>query len=91
MSKQAKKKTSDWVLVDAEKLPVEPEIQQARDVWEGKQVWFLTPWQQWRRGKVQHVYNTGLIRVIVYQKGSYGLSFAFDLKHIPLLLKLVSR
>ncbi len=89
MSEQKKKR--QWVLVDAETLPVRPEVQRAREAWEGQQVWFLTPWDQWRRGKVQHVYTSGAVRVVVYQKGTYGLPFAFDVEHIPLLLKLVDK
>ena len=89
MSEQKKK--SQWVLVDAEALPVRPEVQRAREAWEGQQVWFLTPWGQWRRGKVQHVYTSGTVRVVIYQKGAYGLPFAFDVGHIPLLLKLTDK
>lgn len=84
-----RKKKSRWVLVDVEALPVRPEVQRARDEWENRQIWFLTPWGQWRRGKVQHVYNSGAVRVIVYQKGSYGLPFAFGIENIPLLLRRV--
>lgn len=91
MRKQLEGKTRTWVLANMEKLPVRPEVQQAREVWEGKQVRMLTPWGQWRRGKVQHIYNTGAVRVVVYQKETDGVPFAFGLQHIPLLLKLVER
>ncbi len=89
MSEQKKK--SPWRLVDVEALPVRPEVQQVREMWEGQHVWFLTPWGQWRRGKVQQVYTSGAVRVVVYQKGTYGLPFAFDVEHIPLLLKLTDK
>jgi hypothetical protein len=84
------KKKGRWVLVNVEDLPVKPEVQEARDEWEGKQVQFLTPWGQWRRGKVQHVYNSGMVRVLVYQKGSDGLPFACEIRHMTKLLKLVN-
>jgi hypothetical protein len=86
-----KKRKSPWKLVNAEALPVKPEVQQARDEWEGQEVNFLTSGGQWRRGKVEHVYNSGAVRVIVYQKEAYGLPFAFDLRHIPLLLRHVGK
>jgi hypothetical protein len=84
-------KKSQWVLVDMEKLPVRPEVQKARDEWEGQEILFLTPWGQWRRGKVQHVYNSGAVRVVVYQKGTSGKPFAFEIRAIPVLLKHAGR
>jgi hypothetical protein len=81
----------EWVLVDMETLPVRPGVQQARDVWEGREIWFRMPKSgKSRRGKVKHIYNSGDVLVVVYQKGTTGLPFAFEMKHIALFLKLAS-
>jgi excisionase family DNA binding protein len=37
-------------------------VAEAREKWLIKQVWFLTPWGQWRRGSVQHIGENDLIR-----------------------------
>jgi ribosomal protein L35AE/L33A len=84
-----RKQKGQWALVDMEKLPVRPEVQRARDLWEGREIWFRMPKSgSWRRGKVKHIYNSGSVLVVVYQKGTPGLDFAFEIKHILLLLKL---
>lgn len=85
------KQKGQWVLVDMEKLPVRPEVQQTRDAWEGREIWLRMPKSgTWRRGKVKHIYNSGDVSVVVYQKGTTGLPFAFEIKHISVFLKLAS-
>ncbi len=87
---QAKQKRQQgkWVLVDMEKLPVRPEVAQVRQVWESREIWFLMPKSgTWRRGKVKHIYNSGAVSVVVYEKGTPGIPVAFEMEHIPLFLK----
>jgi hypothetical protein len=80
-----------WALVNMEKLPVRPEVQQARDRWEDREIWFRMPKSgTWRRGKVRHIYNSGSVAVVVYQKGTTGLPFAFEIEHIPVFLRLAN-
>ncbi len=91
MEQAMRKQKSQWELVDMEKLPVRPEVQRARDLWEGREIWFRMPKSgSWRRGKVKHIYNSGSVLVVVYQKGTPGLLFAFEIKHISVFLKVVS-
>jgi hypothetical protein len=87
--KQETKGRSQWVLVDVEKLPLRPEVKQVRERWQGREIWFRMPKSgNWRRGKVKHIYNSGAVSVVVYEKGTPGLNFAFEMVHIPLFLKL---
>jgi ribosomal protein L35AE/L33A len=70
---------SEWMLVDMETLPVRPEIQHAREKWEGREIWFRMPKSgTWRRGKVKHIYNSGGVLVVVYQKGTSGLPLRWN-------------
>ncbi len=80
-----------WKLVDVSELPVAPGVEEARKQWQGKQVWCLTPWRQWRRGRVQHVGNDGFVAVLVYQKGTRGIGVGLYVEHIPSVLRLVGQ
>jgi hypothetical protein len=89
MSEQEKQQSA-WKLEDTSELPVMPGVGEAREHWLGKEVWCLTPWKQWRRGKVRSIGNDGFVAVMVYQKGTLGIGVGCSLADIPHVLKLVS-
>lgn len=91
MEKQQDKKQSVWKLVKVDELPVAPGVEEARARWVGKEVWCLTPWGQWRRGKVEYITNVGSVRVVIYQKGTPGIAVSFGMEHIMQLLKPAGR
>jgi hypothetical protein len=66
-------------------------IEEAREKWLIKQVWFLTPWGQWRRGSVQHIGETGAMLVLVYKSGTPGIKVWSHIERIPDVLRLVER
>ena len=66
-------------------------VTQAREQWLIKQVWFLTPWGQWRRGSVQYIGDTGAMLVLVYKHGTPGIKVWSHIERIPDVLRLVSR
>lgn len=80
-----------WRLVEAADKLVAPGVVEARQVWVGKQVWFLMPWRQWRRGMVDHIENDGFVAVVVYQRGTSGIGIGCSLARIPDVLKLVEQ
>ncbi len=90
MEQQAKK-PSRWQLVNADDLPPVAGVVEAREHWLKQQVWCLTPWGQWRRGKVIYIGNDGHVAVIIYQKGTPGIGVGFSVDQIPLVLKLVEK
>jgi len=90
MSEQ-KKKQSEWKLVNVDDLPPAPGVVEAREQWLKKQVWCLTPWGQWRRGKVIYIGNDGFVAVTVYQKGTLGIGVGFSVEQIPHVLRLVEK
>ena len=87
--KQQTKGRGKWILVNIDKLPVRPEVAQAREKWQGKEIWFRMKSGTWRRGKVERIDNGGAVLGVIYEKGTPGVPFAIELEHIPLLLKLV--
>ncbi len=74
--------------VEAADRLVTPGVVEARTQWQGKQIWFLMPWGQWRRGMVDHIENDGFVAVVVYQKGTSGIGIGCSLARIPAVLKL---
>ncbi len=66
-------------------------VTEAREHWLIKQVWFLTPWGQWRRGSVQYIGDTGAMLVLVYKHGTPGIKVWSHIERIPEVLKLVNR
>ncbi len=89
MSEQ-EKKASPWKLVEVSSLPVVPGVPEARERWQDRQVWCLTPWGQWRRGKVLEIGNDGFVSVLIYQKGTRGLGVGCTIDSISDVLRLVS-
>lgn len=85
------KQKSVWKSVKASDMPVVSGVVEARQRWEGQQVWCFTPWQQWRRGKVQRVFNDGMIAVRVYQRGTSGFAVTVPIEHANELLRLVEQ
>ncbi|MFL5625629.1 MAG: hypothetical protein ACJ788_08540 [Ktedonobacteraceae bacterium] len=63
----------------------------ARERWLLQQVWFLTPWGQWRRGAVEYIGDTGAMLVLVYKHGTSGIKVWSHIERIPEVLKLVKR
>ena len=66
-------------------------VAQAREHWLLQQVWFLTPWGQWRRGSVQYIGETGAMLVLVYKHGTPGIKVWSHIERITEVLKLVKR
>ena len=66
-------------------------VAEARERWLIQQVWFLTPWGQWRRGSVQYIGETGAMLVLVYKHGTPGIKVWSHIERIPEVLKLVNR
>ncbi|MFL5588069.1 MAG: hypothetical protein ACJ8DI_10490 [Ktedonobacteraceae bacterium] len=66
-------------------------VSEAREHWLLQQVWFLTPWGQWRRGSVQYIGDTGAMLVLVYKHGTPGIKVWSHIERIPNVLKLVNR
>ena len=66
-------------------------VAEARERWLLQQVWFLTPWGQWRRGAVQYIGETGAMLVLVYKHGTPGIKVWSHIERIPEVLKLVNR
>ncbi len=66
-------------------------VAEARERWLLQQVWFLTPWGQWRRGAVEYIGATGAMLVLVYKHGTPGIKVWSHIERIPDVLKLVSR
>ncbi len=64
---------------------------EAREQWLLQQVWFLTPWGQWRRGAVQYIGDTGAMLVLVYKHGTPGIKVWSHIERIPEVLKLVNK
>ena len=77
-----------WKLVEAADSVVASGVVEARKQWVGKQVWFLMPWGQWRRGIVDHIENDGFVAVVVYQRGTSGIGIGCSLERLPVVLKL---
>jgi len=65
-------------------------VAEARERWLIQQVWFLTPWGQWRRGSVQYIGGTGAMLVLVYKHGTPGIKVWSHIERIPEVLKLVN-
>jgi len=65
-------------------------VAEARERWLLQQVWFLTPWGQWRRGSVQYIGETGAMLVLVYKHGTPGIKVWSHIERIPEVLKLVN-
>ena len=65
-------------------------VAEARETWLIKQVWFLTPWGQWRRGAVEYIGETGAMLVLVYKRGTPGIKVWSHIERIPDVLKLVN-
>ncbi len=80
-----------WKAVEAADKLVAPGVVEAREQWQGKQIWFLMPWGQWRRGIVDHIENDGFVAVVVYQKGTTGIGIGCSLARIPDVLKLAEQ
>ncbi len=78
-----------WKRVEAADRRVAPGVIEARERWQGKQIWFLMPWGQWRRGIVDHIENDGFVAVVVYQWGSTGIGIGCYIERIPDFLRLV--
>ena len=66
-------------------------VAEARERWLLQQVWFLTPWGQWRRGAVEYIGATGAMLVLVYKHGTPGIKVWSHIERIPDVLRLVSR
>jgi hypothetical protein len=66
-------------------------VAEARERWLLQQVWFLTPWGQWRRGSVQYIGETGAMLVLAYKHGTPGIKVWSHIERIPDVLKLVNR
>ena len=66
-------------------------VAEARECWLLQQVWFLTPWGQWRRGSVQYIGETEAMLVLVYKHGTPGIKVWSHIERIPEVLKLVNR
>jgi len=66
-------------------------VAEARERWLLQQVWFLTPWGQWRRGSVQYIGEAGAMLVLVYKHGTPGIKVWSHIERIPEVLKLVNR
>lgn len=91
MQQERGKRKSVWKLVKVSDIPVTAEVEQARERWEGKQVWCLMEWGQWRRGKVQQVLNDGVIVIRVYQRGTSGFLVGMLPEGADILLRLVEQ
>ncbi len=65
-------------------------VAEARERWLLQQVWFLTPWGQWRRGAVEYSGDTGAMLVLVYKHGTPGIKVWSHIERIPEVLKLVN-
>ncbi len=84
-------KQEGWKLVEAMDAVVAPGVVEARRAWVGKQIWFLMPSGQWRRGIVDHIENDGFVAVVVYQRGTSGIGIGCSIERIPDVLKLVEQ
>ena len=73
MSKQAKKKASDWVLVKVTDLPVpsEQELAALRQAWLDRLVWFFVGDDKWRPGKVYQITKRGEVKIAVLRDGAW--------------------
>ncbi len=89
MSKQAKKQTSDWVLVKVSDLPVpsEQELQALRREWVDRLVWFFVGDDKWRPGKVYQITKRGEVKIAVLRDGEWRHSRVIRFEYIPRVLR----
>src|SRR3989442_12083157 len=66
-------------------------VAQAREHWLIQQVWFLTPWGQWRRGAVEYIGETGAMLVLVDKHGRPCRMAGLLLHRMPAFFTWVSR
>jgi hypothetical protein len=89
MSKQAKKKMSDWVLVKASDLPVpsEQELEALRQEWLDRLVWFFVGDDKWRPGKVYAITKRGEVKIAVWRDEQWRHGRVICFEYIPRVLQ----
>jgi len=89
MSKQAGKKTSDWVLVKASDLPVPStqELAALRREWLDKLVWFYVGDGNRRPGKVYAITKWGEVKIEVLRDGEWRHSRVIWFDYVSRVLR----
>ncbi len=91
MGKQARRK-SDWVLVRIDDLPVptQAELEEARQRWVDRLVWFSVGSDWWRQGKVYAITRGGDVKIAV-QRGDFWVhGRVIRLEYVGRVLRLVN-
>ena len=90
MNKQ-KNKQSTWRLVSIDDLPIPSprELEEARQCWVGRLVWFSLGSDRWRQGKVYAITSRGEVKIAVQRGDSWVHGRVIRLEYAVRVLRLV--
>ena len=88
--KEQNSKQSKWRLVRRDELPMpsSDEVEQARQRWEGRLVWFALGAGKWRQGKVYAITRRGEVKIAVQRGDSWVHARVIRLEYVPRVLRL---
>ena len=89
---EQKKKQSPWRLERVDDLPVptQAELEQARQQWVDRLVWFSVGSDRWRQGKVYAITRRGDVKIAVQRGDSWVHGRVIRLEYVPRVLRLVN-
>ena len=88
---EQKNKQSTWRLVSIDDLPVPSfcELEEARQRWVDRWVWFSLGSDRWRQGKVYAITERGEVKIAVQLGGCWVHGRVIRLEYVPRVLRLV--
>ena len=89
--KEQKNTQSKWRLVRRDDLPIPSsgEVEQARQRWGGRFVWFALGSGRWRQGKVYAITRRGEVKIAVQLGDSWVHGRVIRLEYVARVLRLV--
>ncbi len=88
---EQKNKQSTWRLVSIDDLPMPSsrEVEEARERWVDRLVWFTLGSDRWRQGKVYAITSRGEVKIAVQRGDSWVHGRVIRLEYVPRVLRLV--